>query len=302
MSLNQSMTNNLSPTVELDNVIHVYRSGSLDVPALQGLSCNFYAGEICVLMGPSGCGKTTLLNLISGLLTPNSGKIHIQLKDTHLALEEMKISQLEQFRRKSIAYIFQTRNLIPYLTCYENAIFPFLIALNDKDGGSTSKMEPDLILEQLGMKNRMDHYPSELSGGEQQRTCFAAALIKDADIILCDEPTGELDSETKLQIFEILQMISKTYPTKTIIIVSHDHDFKAIADRVYSIRDGRIVNEVSKEDLLPFRKKFEDSKQKGIILGDSVSGSYEDPAISELEELKYLISKKINKKRESNKN
>ncbi|MHA1727811.1 MAG: ABC transporter ATP-binding protein [Promethearchaeota archaeon] len=278
--LNVRRTDLRAPKIEIDSIIKIYKRGHIEVAALRGLSCKFYPGEITVIVGPSGCGKTTLLNLIGGLDRPNSGKIFVNGENICGYSDKM----LEKYRRKKVGYVFQFMNLIPELNALENTELPLLLM------GVPAKERNERVEELLKLVNIFDrakHKPDELSGGEQQRVAIAAALANNPEVILCDEPTGELDSDSKIMIMEFLKGVIKKYPNKSIIVVTHDTELKKIADRLYYIRDGNISHELKKVDL-----------QKQIERSDRIG---EDKAIisekflRELRELQFLITNKIDK-------
>lgn len=226
----------------LDDLIKIYKRGKIEVVALRGLSCEFKAGEITVVMGPSGCGKTTLLNMIGGLDRVNSGKMIVDGQD----IAQFNDRQLEEYRRHKVGIVFQFLNLIPELTAEENIYLPLDLAGNL---GNEQKAFIQELLDLVGLQDRKTHRPDELSGGEQQRIGIAAALANNPEIILCDEPTGELDTQSKKIILQLLRSLIEKFPNKAMIIVTHDPTLKEIADRMYYIRDGQISYQFNKEEL-----------------------------------------------------
>jgi putative ABC transport system ATP-binding protein len=202
--------------------------GEIDVVALNSVSFEIPPGEFLVLLGPSGSGKTTLLNLIGGLDSPSSGRIEVN----GFEVSSMSRGELTQYRRTQIGFIFQTFNLIPTLTAKENVDFAADLV---KDHPSVEK-----LMEEVGLGHRLNHFPSELSGGENQRVAIARALATDPTIMLCDEPTGSLDYETGKRIFKLLRELNTTQH-KTIVVVTHNAPVGEIADRVLKLRDGRIA-------------------------------------------------------------
>ncbi len=226
----------------IENLVKVYKSGSLEVIALRGLTLKIAPGKIVVIMGPSGCGKTTLLNLIGGLDVPTAGTIQFGEQ----IISKMTPRELEMFRRQNVGFIFQFMNLVPILTAAENIALPMKITGKNKSEIDTRMQK---LLKQIGLSNRKDHKPEEMSGGEQQRVAVAAALANDPPLLLCDEPTGELDTENKREVMKILRALITENPSKIILIVTHDPELQEIADIVLHIRDGVIVEQLEGEEL-----------------------------------------------------
>jgi putative ABC transport system ATP-binding protein len=222
----------MNPSVKLEKVSKIYRMDHTEVAALNEVSLEVFPGEFIVLLGPSGSGKTTLLNLIGGLDIPTSGLVEVN----GLNVSKMSRSQLTEYRRRQVGFIFQFFNLIPTLNARENVEFAAELSRNP--------MKPQQLLKEVGLENRMEHFPSELSGGENQRVAIARALATDPQVILCDEPTGSLDFETGKRIFKLLRTLNQD-KHKTIIVVTHNAPVGAIADRLIRMRDGHIV-EVTK--------------------------------------------------------
>jgi putative ABC transport system ATP-binding protein len=214
--------------LQLEDVSRSYQMGQVEVKALTGVSLNIVRGEFMVILGPSGSGKTTLLNLIGGIDSPSSGKITVDGIEI-TALDE---KGLTGYRRNHIGFVFQFFNLIPTLTAKENVEFAAELVEKPRD-----VME---VLELVGLKERADHYPSELSGGEQQRVAIARAMVKDPPILLCDEPTGELDFETGKHILSAMRRINEV-DHKTVLLVTHNTAIGEIAYRVIRLRSGEIV-------------------------------------------------------------
>jgi putative ABC transport system ATP-binding protein len=219
--------------IELVNVSKTYILGEIEVNALRKVNLKIYRGEMLGIMGPSGSGKTTLLNLIGTLDKPDTGKIFIEGIDT-IALRE---SELVNLRRRTIGYIFQFYNLIPTLTALDNVGLPMLLAGVGREKKERRSME---LLELVGLKNRIYHKPDELSGGEQQRVAIARALANDPAIILADEPTGDLDEETGIEIIKQMRAIIEK-EKKTLIIVTHDPAIARYTTRILNLRDGQII-------------------------------------------------------------
>jgi len=217
------------------DLIKVYRTGKLEVIALRGLSCAIKEKSVIAIMGPSGCGKTTLLNIIGGLDKPTAGSIIIDGKN----IADLSESELVRHRREKVGIVFQFFNLVPTLTARENIELPMRLA--GKDIGFM-KQRSQALLELTGMAQRAEHKPDELSGGEQQRIGLAVALSNDPPILLADEPTGELDTVTGLQILQLLKRLRDEFG-KTVVIVTHDFRIGHIADHVMTIVDGKITGD-----------------------------------------------------------
>ena len=217
--------------LQIKDLKKYYGSGDSQVKALDGLTFDVYKGEMLVLLGNSGCGKSTLLNIIGGMDSPTSG--HVMLGDTDIT--SFKDRELTSFRKEKIGFIFQFYNLLPDLTALEN------VRLSIKGKDKDHLAEKTLELVGLG-EDRMHHYPSQLSGGEQQRVSIARALVKKADIILCDEPTGALDDKTGRLILELLQDIVRK-EGQTMVIVTHTTPIASMANRVITLKNGKIQKE-----------------------------------------------------------
>lgn len=216
--------------LKLEDVSRSYQMGQVEVRALTGLSLDITRGEFIVILGPSGSGKTTLLNLVGGIDSPTSGKITVD----GIELSALDDKGLTEYRRNHIGFVFQFFNLIPTLTTRENVEFAAELVEEPRD--------PLEVLEVVGLKERADHYPSELSGGEQQRVAIARALVKDPPILLCDEPTGELDFETGKHILSAMKMINEVN-CKTVLLVTHNTAIGDIAHRVIRLRSGEITED-----------------------------------------------------------
>jgi putative ABC transport system ATP-binding protein len=204
-----------------------YTSGEVEVLALQGVDLDVWAGEMIVLLGPSGSGKSTLLNIMGGLDHATSGTLHF--KD--LELTSLDDSGLTAYRRRHVGFVFQFYNLIPSLTAKENVGLVTEI--------SERPMRPEEALSLVGLESRMDHFPAQLSGGEQQRVAIARAIAKRPEVLLCDEPTGALDSKTGIRVIEALLAINSQLGTTTLVI-THNATIQDVADRVLFFADGRI--------------------------------------------------------------
>ena len=216
--------------LKLEDVSRSYQMGQVEVRALTSVSLDITRGEFIVILGPSGSGKTTLLNLVGGIDSPTSGKITVD----GIELSALDDKGLTEYRRNHIGFVFQFFNLIPTLTARENVEFAAELVEEPRD--------PLEVLEIVGLKERADHYPSELSGGEQQRVAMARALVKDPPILLCDEPTGELDFETGKHILSAMKMINEVN-CKTVLLVTHNTAIGDIAHRVIRLRSGEITED-----------------------------------------------------------
>ncbi len=237
--------------VEARNLIKVYKSGELEVQALRGLSVTVASGEMVALIGPSGSGKSTLLNIIGGLDRATAGSISVMGSD----LTQMNASQLVEFRRTTVGHVFQNMNLISTLTAAENVELP-MAALGVKRQERRKRMEE--LIGVVGLKDRMDHKPGELSGGEQQRIALAAALANDPPLVLADEPTGELDTENAMIVVNYLAKVNKELG-KTIIMVTHDPRVARAAGRILRIQDGVITTDVApSEEAAPTQTSYTD--------------------------------------------
>ncbi|MDD1659800.1 MAG: ABC transporter ATP-binding protein [Methanomicrobiales archaeon] len=220
------------PVIVLDRVTKVYPLPAGDVVALNNISLTINEGEFVTIMGPSGSGKSTLLNQIGCLDVPTSGDLSLNGRD----VRAMNDRELTDLRLTTIGYIFQKFNLIPLLTAYENVEYPYLMKHRKNDDTGHVRR----LLSQVGIDEALaTHKPPELSGGQQQRVAIARALVNDPAILLCDEPTGNLDSQTGIQIMEVLAGLHRR--GRTIIMVTHERDIAAYAERTITIRDGRVA-------------------------------------------------------------
>ena len=213
--------------VEMNGVSRSYAVGDSVVKALDGVSVRLEKGDLIVILGPSGAGKSTLLNLLGGLDSPTEGTITVDGKD----ISGLKGDELSDYRASKVGFVFQFYNLIPTLTVYENVALVEDIVEDHLDARE--------MLELVGLKDHGDKFPSQLSGGEQQRASIARALAKNPEIILCDEPTGALDSDTGVSILKLLNMMSKERG-KTVIIVTHNQNIAKIADVIIRVKNGHI--------------------------------------------------------------
>ena len=219
--------------VNVKNVVKNYQLGKTEVKALRGVSLEINKGEFLSVAGPSGSGKTTLLNLIGCLDKPTAGIVEIDGQD----VTQLKPNQLADIRRGKIGFIFQSFNLIPVLSTYENVEFPLLLKGSD---GKKRRQRVVRVLEEVGLADHSKHRPEELSGGQRQRVAVARALVTDPEIVLADEPTANLDSETGDQIIDLMLAINKNDGT-TFIFSTHDPKVMEHASRVIKLHDGLIV-------------------------------------------------------------
>ncbi len=216
--------------IEIENVKKTFGTGENSFYALKGISFALNKGEMVVLLGPSGSGKSTLLNIIGGIDTLDEGRVGIDSS----FIENMSEKERIKYRRKNLGYVFQSYNLIPNLTVRENI----------EVGAYLSKdhLDIDELIEVLGLKVHENKIPQELSGGQQQRTSIGRAIVKNPNLLLCDEPTGALDSDTSKQILELIEKVKDTYNT-TIIMVTHNENIAKMADRIIRLKDGEIISD-----------------------------------------------------------
>ncbi|MCQ4163494.1 ABC transporter ATP-binding protein [Tahibacter harae] len=223
-----------TPTFHASDLTKTYRAGEVEVQALRGVTLDLYAGEFVVLLGASGSGKSTLLNILGGLDVPTSGEVWYRDHRLHGAGER----ELTQYRREHVGFVFQFYNLIPSLTAHENVALVTEIA--------DDPMPVAAALASVGLEERCDHFPAQLSGGEQQRVAIARAIAKRPDVLLCDEPTGALDAATGVRVLAALEKVNRDYGTTTLVI-THNADIARLAHRVLRMADGRIVGETRNE-------------------------------------------------------
>jgi putative ABC transport system ATP-binding protein len=228
-----------SPIITVDNIHKSYLMGKEAVPALRGVTLEVRQGEMLCLMGPSGSGKTTLLNLLGGLDEPGRGHIIIDGEN----LVGMKEEQVARLRLQKLGFVFQTFNLLNNFTAFENVEAPMVLVNRLKRKERKARVER--LLEQVGLADRMNHYPSELSGGQQQRVAIARALANDPPIIIGDEMTGDLDSETGFEVMRLIRQLNQA-EAKTVIYVTHDPRMADFADRVITLLDGKLHTETVK--------------------------------------------------------
>jgi len=233
----------------LENVKKTYVLGNVPVYALRGVSMKVGVGEFVAIMGPSGSGKSTLMNMLGALDVPSSGKIIFEEKD----ISKMSENELARFRGKKVGFVFQQFNLFPTLSAIENVALPMIFQGVPEDKRLARAKE---LLVSLGLENRLGHRPSQLSGGEQQRVAISRAFANDPDVILADEPTGNLDSKTGKEIMKFLTDFHMK-KNKTIIVVTHDPNIASYAEKTVNIRDGLLVHDhmTASKQLWPSEKK-----------------------------------------------
>lgn len=216
--------------LQAESLTKTYRMGEVDVHALRGVDLALYGGQFTVLLGVSGSGKSTLLNILGGLDVPTSGRVYYRGGELTAASE----AELTRYRRYHVGFVFQFYNLVPSLTARENVALVTEIV--------PDPYQPEEVLELVGLGDRMDHFPAQLSGGEQQRVAIARAVAKRPDLLLCDEPTGALDHTTGKLVLGAIELVNRELGTTTIVI-THNAPIAGIADRVITLADGRIIRE-----------------------------------------------------------
>lgn len=221
--------------ISIENVSKIYQMGEVTVPAIKHIDLRINKGEFVVILGPSGSGKSTLLNIIGGMDTPSEGKVIMDGED----IINFNDKKLTYYRRDKIGFVFQFYNLMGNLTSRENVELATEICKN--------ALDIEEVLETVGLGERKDHFPSQMSGGEQQRVAIARAVAKNADLLLCDEPTGALDFETGIKILALLKEINKKY-NKTVVIITHNVPIGDMADRVIKMRSGEIIEDYLNEN------------------------------------------------------
>jgi len=226
----------MSNIIELSQIEKEYKIANKPYKVLKGINLEINEGEFALILGPSGSGKTTLLNLIGGIDLPTSGSVLINGRD----ITKLSNKELSHYRAQVVGWVFQFFNLVPSLTALENVCLGLELAKlrDDMEAKSTS------ILQVLGLGDYLDRFPSELSGGQQQRVAMARALVKNPAVIIADEPTGNLDSKTSIQVIKTMQALNRDKGV-TFVVVSHDESLKDAADHIFHLRDGQIFKEVN---------------------------------------------------------
>lgn len=224
--------------IEFQNVIKAYKTGEQEIKALDDISFSIEQGELCVIVGPSGAGKTTLLNILGGMDTASSGHVFLAGRE----ISKLTDHELTEFRRNDVGFVFQFYNLVQNLTAHENVELAAEICKDSLDATQ--------VLTDVGLKDRMQNFPAQLSGGEQQRVSIARAIAKNPKIILCDEPTGALDYNTGKSVLSLLAGICKS-TGKTVIIITHNSALTQIANRVISVKNGRATSVVCNDSPTP---------------------------------------------------
>ena len=233
------MTTTTQLIIQAKNVKKIYRNGSFRVEALSSINLDVAPGDMVAIMGPSGCGKTTLLNCLSGLDTIDEGDVFIRGDN----LRDLSDNERTTYRAKNMGFIFQDFNLLPVLSAVENVELPMLVSRTPSAKARKRALE---VLDLVGLSDRARHRPAELSGGQRQRVTIARALTNNPAIVWADEPTGNLDSETAIEIMDLLAQLNHENG-QTFVIVTHAHDVGSRADRIITMRDGHIVGVVDRE-------------------------------------------------------
>lgn len=270
--------------IKIKDLTKVYQRGNIKVNAINKLEAEFKSNEISLIIGPSGSGKSSLLNIIAGLTSITAGEIIVMGKNILNFTED----EWDSYRSKEIGYIFQFFNLIPDFNVEEQLYFTLKLSKNSK---SNIYEKIDNNLKQFNLESHRYHYPHELSGGQQQKIAVIMAISKNPSILLCDEPTGELDSHSKIEIMKLFLKIKENYPNKAIIIVSHDPRMQYIADKIFHIRDGNItyITEVSEEEKQKNLEKLRDD----LFIGYEEYNDYD----TQLKETIYYLQKKLDRRK-----
>ena len=235
------------PVIQVRNLHKIYIMGDERVTALKNINLDIMQGEICCIFGTSGSGKSTLLNQLAGLEKPTAGEVRIG----GVPVSRLDENGLAAFRQKHVGFVFQSYNLLPELTAVENVAMPLMFRGLPKD---VRELEARKMLCRVGLGNRMNHYPGQMSGGQQQRAGIARAFITRPDVVFADEPTGNLDSKTTKEVMEMIRKFARTFH-QTIVLVSHDPEMTQYADRIVTLLDGEIISDV----------KTENKERQGVI-------------------------------------
>ena len=227
--------------IKLDQITKIYKMGDVTINAVDGISFEIEKGEITVIVGPSGAGKTTVLNILGGMDTANTGSIIVDGKD----ISKYSKRELTSYRRNDIGFVFQFYNLIQNLTALENVELAAQIC---KDA-----LSPEEVLKEVGLEDRIHNFPAQLSGGEQQRVAIARALAKNPKLLLCDEPTGALDYGTGKEVLHILQNMAKE-KHMTVIIITHNQAITPMADKIIKMKNGKASEIIENEDIVPIER------------------------------------------------
>ncbi|WP_427366209.1 ABC transporter ATP-binding protein [Candidatus Caldatribacterium saccharofermentans] len=250
----------MPPIIRVENLVKVYRTGKVEVRALQGVTFEVHPGEFIAIMGPSGSGKTTLMNILGCLDTPTEGRYILD----GVEVSSLRENQLAEIRNRKIGFVFQNFHLLPRLTAFQNVELPLLYASVPK---SIRVRRVRDLLERVGLGERMHHRPNELSGGQMQRVAIARALVNDPAIILADEPTGNLDTLSGEEIMSIFQELNEE--GRTIILVTHERDIAQHARRVIHFRDGKILKNEDVTDRIDARRLLEELKRQRSLLEEA---------------------------------
>lgn len=222
--------------IKMRDIKKTYQVGDVVIKAVDGIDLDIEQGQFVAIVGPSGAGKTTIMNILGGMDLPTSGEVLIDNKDISI----LKDKQMTQYRRDDVGFVFQSYNLIPNLTAIENVELATQISKDAKD--------PATILGQVGLENRLHNFPAQLSGGEQQRVAIARAIAKNPKLLLCDEPTGALDTETGTQILQVLKDCSDIYGM-TVILITHNSEIAKIANHVIEVKNGEVSKDWINTDM-----------------------------------------------------
>ena len=221
----------MEPIIATEDLKKVYRIGKVSIPALRGVDLVVQEGEFLAVVGPSGCGKSTLLHILGGLTPPTSGKVYVDGND----FSTMRDADRTRFRRHKIGFVFQRFNLLPTLTAHQNIAIAQHI-----QGNGFNPHRFQIVVDMLGIREKLNHKPFAMSGGEQQRVAIARAVICEPKILLADEPTGNLDTENSQIVLNMMRALNRSF-RQTILMITHNLDAAAVADRIVRMRDGRVI-------------------------------------------------------------